>query len=104
MSTSRSPRDGARAGRGPGAGPHDGPACGGVVPDGELRGRGAHGRGGQEGGRPRRGLPQPIARAWLGRELPDWNAPCPVRVKLTGGEAGGVTTFDFNPGGVPTSA
>jgi hypothetical protein len=41
-----------------------------------------------------------IARAWLGRELPRWAAPCPVRVKLTGGEAGGVTTFDFANGRV----
>ncbi len=41
-----------------------------------------------------------IARAWLGRELPAWRVPCPVRVKLTGGEAGGVTNFDFGAGGV----
>src|SRR3954451_23045495 len=30
-----------------------------------------------------------IARAWLGRELPPWAAPCPIQVKLTAGEAGG---------------
>jgi len=41
-----------------------------------------------------------IARAWLGRELAAWPAPCTVRVKLTGGEAGGVTTFDFAGGRV----
>ncbi len=41
-----------------------------------------------------------IAKAWLGRELADWPEPCPVRVKLTGGEAGGVTTFDFGDGDV----
>ncbi len=41
-----------------------------------------------------------VARAWLGRELPDWERPCPVRVKLTGGEAGGVTTFTFAGGRV----
>ncbi|WP_337176297.1 hypothetical protein [Paludisphaera sp.] len=41
-----------------------------------------------------------IARAWLGREMPDWAAPCPIRVKLTGGEAGGATTFGFDRGRV----
>jgi hypothetical protein len=41
-----------------------------------------------------------IARAWLGKELPPWSAPCPVKVKLTGGEAGGVTNFDFGGGRV----
>ncbi len=40
-----------------------------------------------------------IARAWLGREMPRWPSPCPIRVKLTGGEAGGVTSFDFAEGG-----
>jgi hypothetical protein len=38
-----------------------------------------------------------IALAWLGRELPAWTKACPIHVKLTGGEAGGVTTFDFDP-------
>lgn len=37
-----------------------------------------------------------IAVAWLGRELPDWAEPCPVKVKLTGGEAGGLTSFGFD--------
>ena len=37
-----------------------------------------------------------IATAWLGQELPVWSRPCPITVKLTGGEAGGVTTFDFD--------
>lgn len=37
-----------------------------------------------------------IARAWLGRELPNWAEPCPVKVKLTGGEAGGLTSFGFD--------
>lgn len=41
-----------------------------------------------------------IARQWLGRELPAWPAPCPVRVKLTGGEAGGLTSFSFAQGRV----
>ena len=41
-----------------------------------------------------------IARDWLGRELPNWPTPCPIRVKLTGGEAGGLTSFGFNDGRV----
>ncbi len=41
-----------------------------------------------------------IARAWLGKELDDWARPCPVKVKLTGGEAGGLTSFGFDHGHV----
>ncbi|GAC1342957.1 MAG: hypothetical protein NVSMB14_07370 [Isosphaeraceae bacterium] len=41
-----------------------------------------------------------IARQWLGRELADWKTPCPIRVKITGGEAGGLTTFTFARGKV----
>lgn len=41
-----------------------------------------------------------IARAWLGREIPDWKSKCPVKVTLTAGEAGGLTTFDFDDGRV----
>ncbi|MEO6808631.1 MAG: hypothetical protein ABI353_05915 [Isosphaeraceae bacterium] len=41
-----------------------------------------------------------IARAWLGRELPAWTTPCPIRVKLTPGEAGGLTSFGFANGRV----
>ena len=41
-----------------------------------------------------------IAKAWLGKELPPWPAPCPIRVKLTRGEAGGLTSFGFNHGRV----
>jgi hypothetical protein len=41
-----------------------------------------------------------IAVQWLGQELPDWARPCPVKVKLTGGEAGGVTSFGFAHGRV----
>ena len=41
-----------------------------------------------------------IARAWLGHELPNWPAPCPIRVKLTAGEAGGLTSFGFHRGKV----
>ncbi len=41
-----------------------------------------------------------IARAWLGHDLRAWNTPCPIRVKLTAGEAGGLTSFGFNHGRV----
>jgi hypothetical protein len=41
-----------------------------------------------------------IALAWLGRELPTWPRPCPIRVKLTSGEAGGLTSFGFAGGKV----
>jgi hypothetical protein len=41
-----------------------------------------------------------IAKAWLGRELPAWKRPCPIRVRLTPGEAGGLTSFGFNDGRV----
>src|SRR6185437_1171993 len=37
---------------------------------------------------------------WLGKELPAWAEPCPVRVKLTRGEAGGLTSFGFARGRV----
>jgi hypothetical protein len=41
-----------------------------------------------------------IARAWLGHDLPDWKTPCPIRVRLTAGEAGGLTSFGFHQGRV----
>jgi hypothetical protein len=41
-----------------------------------------------------------IARAWLGHELANWKAPCPIRVRLTMGEAGGLTSFGFHQGHV----
>ena len=41
-----------------------------------------------------------VAKAWLGQELPAWSTPCPVKVKLTRGEAGGLTSFGFNRGKV----
>jgi hypothetical protein len=41
-----------------------------------------------------------IAKAWLGKELPNWTKPCPVKVKLTAGEAGGLTSFGFDHGHV----
>jgi hypothetical protein len=41
-----------------------------------------------------------IAQQWLHKELPDWGTPCPIKVKLTKGEAGGVTSFGFARGRV----
>jgi len=41
-----------------------------------------------------------IARAWLGHEISDWERPCPIKVRLTAGEAGGVTSFGFHQGRV----
>jgi hypothetical protein len=41
-----------------------------------------------------------IAKAWLGHELQNWSTPCPVKVKITRGEAGGLTTFGFARGKV----
>ncbi len=41
-----------------------------------------------------------IAKQWLGKELNAWGAPCPIRVKLTRGEAGGLTSFGFHRGRV----
>ena len=41
-----------------------------------------------------------IAREWLGKELPPWRQPCPVKVNITRGEAGGLTSFGFGRGGV----
>ena len=38
---------------------------------------------------------QELAKAWLGRELPDWSSPCRVDLQLTGGRLGGMSTFDF---------
>lgn len=41
-----------------------------------------------------------VALAWLGRELPAWPRPCPIKVTLTAGEAGGLTSFGFGQGRV----
>jgi hypothetical protein len=41
-----------------------------------------------------------IAKMWLGHELENWSKPCPIKVRITSGEAGGVTSFGFNQGRV----
>jgi hypothetical protein len=41
-----------------------------------------------------------VAKAWLGEELAPWPVPCPVRVTITRGEAGGITDFGFAGGRV----
>ena len=38
-----------------------------------------------------------VAKAWLGEELAPWPVPCPVRVTITRGEAGGITNFPGSP-------
>jgi hypothetical protein len=35
---------------------------------------------------------------WLGREMPPWGQPCPIRVTVTMGGAGGATSFAFDNG------
>jgi hypothetical protein len=40
-----------------------------------------------------------IAKEWLGKEMPEWSRPCPVKVRLDNG-AGGVTSFRFQDGEV----
>ncbi len=41
-----------------------------------------------------------LARLWLGRELPNWSQPCPIRVRVGTLGAGGATTFRFVGGDV----
>src|SRR5262245_34065532 len=38
------------------------------------------------------------AQEWLGRDMPDWGQPCPLRVTVTPGGAGGATSFAFDHG------
>jgi hypothetical protein len=38
------------------------------------------------------------ALQWLGREMPDWGQPCPLRVSVTYGGSGGATSFGFDRG------
>ncbi len=38
------------------------------------------------------------AHEWLGQEMPPWPEPCPLRVRVTMGSAGGSTSFAFDRG------
>ncbi|MCS6852089.1 MAG: hypothetical protein NZ700_13080 [Gemmataceae bacterium] len=40
------------------------------------------------------------ALEWLGREMPPWPQPCPIRVTVTWSGAGGATSFAFDHGQV----
>jgi hypothetical protein len=35
------------------------------------------------------------AKEWLGREIPNWPHKCPLEIKITYGNSGGATSFDF---------
>ncbi len=35
---------------------------------------------------------------WLGKEMPNWGQPCPLKVTVTPGGAGGATSFAFDHG------
>jgi RNA polymerase sigma factor (sigma-70 family) len=37
---------------------------------------------------------------WLGKELPAWSAPCPLKVAITMNGAGGATSFEYDRGRV----
>jgi RNA polymerase sigma factor (sigma-70 family) len=41
-----------------------------------------------------------LAQLWLGREMPDWSEPCPVRVKITEDGTSSATSFQFDHGAV----
>jgi hypothetical protein len=45
-------------------------------------------------------LRKEVAMRWLGKELPDWPRPCPIRVNLTENGAAGCTSFSFDNGRV----
>jgi hypothetical protein len=40
------------------------------------------------------------AQQWLNQEMPPWPEPCPIRVTVTMGSAGGATSFAFDRGRV----
>jgi hypothetical protein len=40
------------------------------------------------------------ALQWLGREMPPWGQPCPLRVTVTMGGSGGATSFAFDRGAI----
>ena len=72
-----------------------------LAPDGELRGRGpdaprSPGRSAEHAEACRKAIATAVARARAARLA----HPCPIRVKLTGGEAGGLTSFGFAGGRV----
>jgi hypothetical protein len=41
-----------------------------------------------------------VAQAWLGHDLAAWKTRCPIKVRVTDGEAGGLTSFGFAAGRV----
>ena len=40
------------------------------------------------------------ALLWLGREMPTWGKPCPLKVTVTYGGSGGATSFEFDRGSI----
>jgi hypothetical protein len=40
------------------------------------------------------------AMEWLGREMPNWNEPCPLRLTVTMNGSGGATSFVFDRGAI----
>jgi hypothetical protein len=40
------------------------------------------------------------ALEWIGKEMPTWGQPCPLKVTITPGGAGGATTFAFDRGAI----
>src|SRR5262249_17327464 len=41
-----------------------------------------------------------LSRKWLGKEMPTWDDPCPLRVTVNLGSSGGATSFVFDKGQV----
>src|SRR5205814_4522247 len=41
-----------------------------------------------------------LARNWLGKEMPTWDKPCPLRLTVNLGRSGGATSFIFDNGQV----
>jgi len=54
----------------------------------------------QEFGRLAEGYRKSKAVEWLGREMPNWPSPCPLRVSVQDTGAGGATSFNFTNGQV----
>lgn len=40
------------------------------------------------------------ALQWLGREMPNWNVPCPLKITVTMNGSGGATSFVFDRGAI----